>query len=206
MTMGILRRMFGPSRDEVWKELSRQIGASFVEGGFFKSDAVKAHVGEWTVVLDCFVRSTGKTHVPFTRLRAPYVNADGFRFRIYRKSIFTGLAKRLGMQDIEVGDASLDDAFVFQGSDEQKVRELVRDPKIASALRALPHVHFEVKDDEGWFGPKFPDGVDELYFEQHGTIKDIAQLKTLFDLFADTLHRLCALGSAYERDPGVKRK
>ena len=99
-----------------------------------------------------------------------------------------------------------DDAFVFQGSDEQKVRELVRDPKIAAALRALPHVQFEVKDDEGWFGPKFPDGVDELYFESRGTIKDIAQLKQIFDLFADSLHRLCAIGSAYEREPGVKPK
>ena len=59
---------------------------------------------QWTVTLDTYVVSTGKTSAIYTRMRAPYVNPDGFRFKIYRKSIFTGIGKALGMQDVDIGD------------------------------------------------------------------------------------------------------
>ena len=36
--------------------------------------------------------STGKTVVVFTRLRAPYVNPDRFRFTIYRRGLFSDIA------------------------------------------------------------------------------------------------------------------
>ena len=39
---------FGPSKDEVWRQLSQEIGAEFVEGGFWKGSKVQAHVGPWT--------------------------------------------------------------------------------------------------------------------------------------------------------------
>jgi hypothetical protein len=35
------------------------------------------------------------------------------------------------------------------------------------------------------------------------TIKDIARLKALYDLFAEVLDHLCKIGSTYENDPGV---
>jgi hypothetical protein len=38
---------FGPSKDEVWQQLSEEIGAEFVEGGFWKGSKVQAHVGPW---------------------------------------------------------------------------------------------------------------------------------------------------------------
>jgi len=60
-----------------------------------------------------------------------------------------------------------------------------------------------VKDSEGWFGPKFPENVDELHFQVVGVITDMARLKSLFDLFAAVLEELCKIGSAYEQDPGV---
>jgi len=31
-------------------------------------------------------------------------------------------------------------------------------------ILAQPQIRLEVKDSEGWFGPKFPEGVDELHF------------------------------------------
>jgi hypothetical protein len=36
-----------------------------------------------------------------------------------------------------------------------------------------------------------------------GLIKDIDQLKRLFDLFAHTLRRLCEIGEAVDRPAGV---
>ena len=36
--MGILRDLFGPSREEIWRQLSAEIGADYVAGGFWKGD------------------------------------------------------------------------------------------------------------------------------------------------------------------------
>jgi hypothetical protein len=199
--MSILRKLFGPSQEEVWRQLCSEIGADFVDGGFWRGHKVVARVDEWTVTLDTYTVSTGRSSVTYTRLRAPYVNRDGFRFTIYRKTLFSGLGKLLGMQDIEVGDPFFDDQFIIKGNDEGKVRALFAHAPLRKLIQAQPAIHLTVKDDEGWFEREFPEGVDELCFQVVGVIKDVARLKSLFELFALTLHCLCHLDSAYENDP-----
>lgn len=201
--MGVLRRLFGPSRQEIWRQLSAEIDARYVDGGFAKSDKVVATHGEWTVTLDTFAVSTGKAVIVFTRMRAPYVNPSGFRFNIYRKGMFSEIGKWLGMQDVEIGDETFDRDFIIKGSDEMKLRELFSSPRLRELLAAQQDVHFTVKDDEGWFGPAFPAGVDELCFVVTGIVKDTERLKGLYDLFAETLDQLCRIGSAYEKAPEV---
>src|SRR5437870_1980999 len=127
--MSVLRNIFGPGQKEVWQQLSDQLGARYVEGGFARSDKVQVHVNEWTLTLDTYVVMAGNTPIVYTRMRAPYVNADNFRFTIYRKSVFTALGTMLGMQDVEVGFAEFDDAFVIKGTDEAKLRALFANPK-----------------------------------------------------------------------------
>ena len=42
----------------MWRQLSEEIGAEFVEGGFWKGESkVQAHVGPWTVTLDTYTVS-----------------------------------------------------------------------------------------------------------------------------------------------------
>jgi hypothetical protein len=199
--MGALRKIFGPSRDEVWRQLAGEIGASYVGGGTWHADKVQARVKEWTVTLDTYTVSTGKSTVTFTRMRAPYVNPDGFRFKVYRKGLFSGLGKMFGMQDVEIGDHEFDQAFIVQGNDESKLRSLLAYPKLRQLMLAQPALDLEVRDSEGFFGPKFPANVDELRFQVVGVIRDVTLLKGLFDLFAETLNYLCHMGSAYENDP-----
>ena len=198
-----LRKLFGPSKAEVWRRLSEDIGGRFVEGGFWKGDKVEVTHGEWTLTLDTYAVSTGKATVVFTRMRAPYVNPSGFRFNIYRRGVFTEIAKRFGMQDIEIGDETFDRDFVLKGTDESQVRTLLSDLKIRDLISKQREIQFSVKDDEGWFGPKFPEGVDELYFSVVGIIKDEERLKLLYELFAETLDQLCRMGSAYDGSPNM---
>ena len=196
--------MFGPSKKEIWRQLSAEMQATFVDGGAWKADRVEAAHGQWLVTLDTYAVSTGKTVVVFTRMRAPYANPDGFRFTIYRRGVFTALGKLLGMQDVEVGYEEFDRDFVIKGNDENKLRQLFANAKLRDLISAQKDIKFSVKDDEGWFGAKFPDGVDELAFVVAGIIKDIDRLKKLFELFAETLDELCRMGSAYESKPDVK--
>ena len=201
--MPSLKILFGPSKNELWKQLSEEIGGQFVDGGFWKGNKVVAKASHWTVTLDTYTVSTGKTHVTYTRLRAPFCNPDSFRFTIYKKSVFSLLCKRLGMQDIEIGYPDFDDDFIIQGNNESKLRSLFADSRFRQLIQDQPDFHLEVKDDEGWFGTDFPEGVDELCFQVVGVIKDIALLKALFELFSVALDDLCRMGSAYTNDPNV---
>lgn len=202
--MAILRKIFGPSKKEIWSKLSEEVGGKFIERGFFKDSKIEIQHGEWTITLDTYTVSTGKSNTPYTRIRAPYVNKGGFRFTIYRKTFFSDIGKMLGMQDVEVGYPQFDEDFIIKGNDEYQLKKLFDNSKIRELISCQPRIHLQVKDDEGTFRGYFPDGVDELYFQSIGVIKDIERLNQLFDLFAEVLNHLCHIGSAYEDDPNVK--
>jgi hypothetical protein len=174
----------GPSKDEVWQQLSQEMGAEFVDEGFRKGSKVRAHVGPWIVTLDMGI-SDRDGESPVTRLRAPYINPDGFQFTIYRKGIFSALGKLVGMQD------------------ESKVVSLFSDTRIRQTIQAQPQIRLRVKRSEGWLGPLFPENVYELHFEVVGVIKNVKRLKSLFNLFAAVLDQLCQIGSAYKQKPRV---
>ena len=201
--MSPLRKLFGPSREEIWRQLSADLGATYVDGGAWKGDKVQARHGEWVVTLDTYTVSTGKSHVTYTRMRAPYVNPDGFRFTIYRKGLFTGIGKLLGMQDVEMGEEQFDAAFVIKTTDEGRLRSLLSNDRLRSLIAAQKSIYLSVKDNEGHFGPSFPENVDELYFQVTGVIKDSERLKALYDLFGVMLDELCRIGAAYETAPDM---
>jgi hypothetical protein len=205
--MGILRQLFGPSKNEVWQKLSHEVEGKFHEGGFWKGSKLEIRHGEWTLTLDTYTVSNGKnSSTTYTRIRTPYINRDNFRFTVYRKSIFSGIGKMLGMQDVEVGHFQFDEDFIIKGTDEYKLRQLFENDRIRELISVQPRIHLEVKDDEGFFGSDFPQGVDELCFRVVGIIKDTERLKQLFDLFAEVLNHLCQIGSAYEDDPRMDLK
>jgi hypothetical protein len=114
--------------------------------------------------------------------------------------MFSGLGKLFGMQDIEVGHEVFDRDFIIQGTSAPRVRGLFGNAKIRALIQKQPRIDLRVKDDEGWFQDKFPGGVDELYFVCGGVIKDMDQLRGLFELFAEVLNQLCHEGKAYEDD------
>lgn len=201
--MGLLRKIFGPSQKEVWQKLSNELGFEFVNGGIWRGNKVVAKVQEWTITLDTYTVSTGKSAVVYTRMRAPYLNKDEFRFKIYRKNIFSGMGKLLGMQDIEVGFPEIDETFIVKGNNPDKVQELLSNSEIRKMIEQQPKITLEVKYEKGWFGTKLPEGVDVLYFQVPEVIKDIDRLKSLFYLFALVLNQLCGIDSAYKDDPQV---
>jgi hypothetical protein len=222
--MNLLRRIFGAGHNEVWKQLSEELGARFIKGGFFKGSKVEARVKNWTVTLDTFTVSTGKTTVVYTRMRAPFVNEGGFRFSIYRKSAFSAVGKLLGMQDVEVGgpkiesqgplfgvpsyvdpdfiessDPEFDREFIIKSNDEEKVGELFKRFRIRELLRSQPAIELQIKSRGGWPDGAKDKGTDELYFHVAGVIKDLRRLKLLFELYAEVLDGIHSPESASEK-------
>jgi len=196
--MGLLKSLFGPSREEMWRQVATKVGASYVEGGLFGADKVVAQTGEWLVVLETYTTSDGKNSQTNTRMSAPYLNAEGLSFRIYRETIFTPLGKLFGLKDIEVGDPAFDDQFVIKSNSPARIKELLASPLIKRLMAMQPAFSLQVSDDEGFFGQDYGPAVDRLVFEVPGVVKDPHLLEGLFTLFAELLDEVCARGSAYQ--------
>lgn len=196
------RKWFRNSKKEIWKQLAEELGGIHEDTKLGKPGLVRAWHQDWEVVLDTYTVSNGKSSVTYTRIRAPYVNRDDFKFKIYRKHLFTGVGKAFGMQDVIVGHPEFDRDFVIQGNDEKKLRMMFEHGGIRQLIEFQPKIHFRIKEDEErLFHPNFPPDINELYYQNAGYITNLDQLHDLYELFAITLDHLCAIGSAYEDDP-----
>lgn len=200
----MLRSLFGPSKAEIWSQMAADIGANYIEGGWFKGDGVVYRHGEWTLVLDTYTVRSQNSSTTYTRLRAPFVNRDGLYFKIYREGVFSSVGKFFGMQDLQIGDPFFDETFVIKGNDQRQLTRLLADQDLKDLIHEQSRISLEIRDDEGWFGADFPDGVDQLYFCRVGVMYDVNELKSLFELFTYTLTRLVQIDSAYEDDPNVE--
>ena len=201
--MGIFKSLFGPSKKEIWSQIAYDIGGRFKHGGFWARDYISYYHEEWEIILDTYTVSTGKSKITYTRMRAPFANRDGLYFKIYRKGFFSGVSKFFGMQDIEIGDEYFDKDFIIKGNSEYQIGNLLAGDEIKALIERHPKIHFEIRDDEGIFRQKYPDGIDELYFQCVGVLKDEERIKDLFDLFAYTLERLVEIDSAYPDGPNI---
>lgn len=201
--MGIFRGLFGPGKKEQWQLLSAQTGSEFVSGGFLKTDRVVHRHRGWTITLDTYTVSSGKSSTTYTRIRAPYVSTQDLRFSIRRSGPLGELGAFLGFRDIEIGSEDFDGDFVVKASCEDTVRALLSDSELRELIQAQPRFDLKVKDDEGWFGANFPEDVDQLYFSVPGILRDIERLTQLFEIFRRTLDRLCTLGVASEQAPEI---
>lgn len=200
--MSLLRKLFGPSKREIWKQLSEKIDGEFVEGGWFKQDAVVVKHKEWTIILDTYIVSTGKSSITYTRIRAPYINKDGFRFTIYRRTFFSEIGKFFGMEDVEIGtDEGFDYDFIIKGNDHYKLWKFFSNERIRYLMKQQPQIKITVQRATSDHFGSFPKNVDEVEFKIVGVMKNIEHLHLLFDLFAEMLDHLCHINAAYEEDP-----
>ena len=175
--------LLGSSQKEIWSQLAAELGGE-IESSFWTGMEVTARSGPWIVHLN--MTMVGK--VPFTRLQAPFDCMSDFRFRIYRKSIFSDLGKKLGMQDIEIGDPEFDENFIIKSNDEPQVRSYFADANLREHIR-----HQEDFDLMIVAGSDF---AYSLELRTPGVVKDIQQLKGYFELFAVALEQLCRIGTA----------
>lgn len=187
---------FGPSQKEIWQQFADEIGGEYIDEGFWKVKKVVAKFENWTVTLDTFTRTNENASIPYTRMRVHYKTKDEFKFKIYRKGLFSNIGKALGMEDIEIGYPDFDEAFIIKGNDESKIIELFSNDKIRELISSQDRIYLEIKDNKGWFSPVTEEGIYNLYFETAGVIKDIDRLKSLFMLFVLILNRLTIIGSA----------
>ncbi len=194
------------NKDDIWRELSKQINSRIDEGGLFGTDKMLLDVRNWTITLDEYQVSQGKTRITYTRMRAPFKTRSDFRFCLTPHNLFSDISIKLfGAQDIRINDNAFDERFVIESNNERELRELLSSERLRNlVLSQGVSIQFALKDDEGWFGTKFPDGVNELYFSTPGAVRDMNVLQSMFEILTETLLKLEQMGIASAENPGVK--
>lgn len=196
--MSLIKKWFGPFKEDVWKQIAAEYSGEYVDGGFWNPDLVRAFVDPWEIVLDTYKVKSGKSSKTYTRIRAPFENRDEFYFKIYYQHFYHDLARYFGFKEIEIKDHEFDSKFIIKGNDEFKIQWMFDDRVMKDHLYSLTKVHFEIRNDDGIFKrSSLREGMDELYFEVRGTIRSIDELRKIFELFSHTLGKLTELDSAY---------
>lgn len=200
-----------PNMSEICDQLSKELGAELIKGNFWKwGDKVLFKMENWTIKLEYNIDDwMGRTFIDYsTKLTAPFVNKDGLRFKITPHVLPVKLSHILGFQDIEIGRLEFDKKFIIKGNEVNKIKELFNDDEIVDLLSEIDSKIFleiEVKDNEGFWGEKYPGNVDLLHFEHISTeyIRDIELLKSLIKLQSKLLYRLYFIGSISNDNPNI---
>jgi len=192
------------SMEQAWRQLSTEIGAAFAQGKSPDDMTVLAKVKHWTIKLQTELRETGgysSSKQRFSWMEAHYVSKDGFQFEIYRRGPFSNLWLKLWrMKNLEVGYPEFDHAFIVKANDQSKVRALVANPRIRHLIQSQPSIHLKVREDRPHGSPV--QGVSVLYCDLGlRVVTHVERLKSLIELFEETLDHLCEIGSASSGGP-----
>jgi hypothetical protein len=183
-----------PGKDEVWSALAVERGGEVGRGRRGKVKLVRFRIGAWALVLDTFTESSGHSSHMYTRLRVAYRAADDFRFRIYRRTVFSDVGKFFGMQDIDVGMDAIDRDYVVQSNGVGKVQSMVFQPEVAGALAALRAGRLQARKLRK--AGVDTTGLIELSYVTGGDVKDPDRLRRMLDLVCGVLEYLARSGSA----------
>ncbi len=199
--MGFLHELFSPSKAHIWSSIAEDLGAEFVEGSFWGDTELRYRSGPWELLLDSYSSVNGSYTQTFTRLRTPFLNKDDLLFKLYRADVFSSIGELLDLQDIEIGTPLFDEHFVIKGNDEEKIKVLFANPELQELIEGQPNIEVQIKPDEGFFAQDYPDGVNLLQFDCLGELRDVEEIRNLFEMFSCILNRLVQLDSAYAEDP-----
>lgn len=186
---------FSLIKDAAWHRILKGVGDNLLNHDYLKDKKIELDISGWVITVDSYTVAE-KAH---TRLRAPYLNTENFQFKMFRKGFFSSFMKLFGMQDIEIGNEKFDANFIIQANDKEKIKKLFSDYLLREMLSNQDSILVQIKDDEGWFKDKYPEGINELYIEVPELVQDIEQLEVMFLILAKIFQYLCDISKGYHK-------
>lgn len=202
--MSILKNIFGNGRDGLWANIAHDIGGEYVNSGVFGNDKLIYKHKDWTIQLDTFSKGNSgnaNNHSEYTRMRVPFTNKKGFKFKLYHEDFFTPIGKFFGMQDIIIDDKQFDDRFVIKSNKEKVMKHFLDTIELKKLLFRQPEINLEIRKTNYLFGSDYPNNTSFLYFECSGHIRHRRYLLNLFQMFSITLDRLEELNLTNAKAP-----
>jgi hypothetical protein len=127
----------------IWEEAARRVGGTYfpVSGPWYnrKFAYLQATLDGIPLTLDSYVVSNGKSSTTYTRVQAVAPNAERVVLQLGKEGFFSSVAKSLGAQDIEVGDAPFDKTFVVKSNDEELAKAWLHKDARALLQAATPY-------------------------------------------------------------------
>ncbi|MEJ2187241.1 MAG: hypothetical protein P8Z36_15120 [Gemmatimonadota bacterium] len=168
-----------------------------------RKDRVKAvrfeHAGH-AIVVDTYTVSTGQTNVTYTRARASFRAQAPFRCKVWKEGFFSRIGKKLGMQDLVVGNPVLDRDFVVQSDSPGQARALLAGSRVGELLLRDPKLQYGVGKRRR--SKKEPENAPdaEVTIQIAQVVKDGARLDTMLALCRESLDALLRSGAALPAD------
>lgn len=188
------RREKMPSKEEAWKALAARRDGTIVLTKKEKVKEVRFRQDPFELVLDTYTQSTGESSQTYTRGRVLFPIRDEFRFKVYRRSVFSDVGKYFGMQDIDVGQPEFDRDFIVKSDSAGRVQAWLLRSRVHNALLTLKSGRFEVRKYK-------KRGVDttnlrELRYSVAGVLREAEKLDAIVELFAESIEHMVRSGFA----------
>lgn len=104
-----------------WTEAATQLGLDLNPGGIFSSPRMDGLISGHAISVHTFTKGSGNNQQRYTRFQVAYPSI-GFEFDLSRQTKVGGFFRRMvGMQDVEIGDPSFDDAFLIRTADPDRL-------------------------------------------------------------------------------------
>ncbi len=127
----------------IWRALAQRRGGTCNElpgqvTAATPPDSVDVRVAHAVVRLDRTTRTSGSNAIPVTRGRARFSLGAGPTFEVTPAGILSGVARNIGLQDLELGDPGFRYAFVVKGAHLDDIRRVWTIPLQRAFTRRLP--------------------------------------------------------------------
>ena len=183
----------------ILKQFAEEMNGKFVERSCHNSAKTELKYLVWNITFDNYTEyktSGGKTvEQIYARVISPIKSNDNFRFEIYRKSIFSSIAKIFGAQDIEIGNSEFDKEFIIKANNEFKLKAFLNNKDLRSQIENFKQINLQISDRKGIWEQKLPEKEFELSFFIEEPIYDIQNLKSIYSLFTEMLKQLKEVNS-----------
>jgi hypothetical protein len=127
---------------DVWTRAATELGGSFAAGqtGWLSSKpmSIEAEIDGVAVRIDHYEESSGRSSTSYTRLQARAETLTAFKLSLREEGVLASVGKVLGAQDVEVGDARFDKAFVVKTNDEGLARAWLA-PRVTATVWGSQH-------------------------------------------------------------------
>jgi hypothetical protein len=178
----------------VWMDLAEEMQGEFTEGTYLTEAKLPLPTKPWKVQMKMLTHPMNKTIAETTVIALPYAPCHEFKLALHNSSTIEEVGKIFGVQDVVVGDANFDKAFIVQGSNPALLREVFADSHLCELFLSQKAVNLCTIDHQHKnFGINPPSGVNFLTFTEKGAINSFDRLTGIFELMTATIERLVYL-------------
>ena len=124
-----------------------------------------------SLILDTFTRGSGKNSRTYTRAVLSVNNPVPLQLVLSEEKVFDKMGKWMGVQDIQVGDETLDRRYKIKGQPEAEIVRLLASWEVRRKLLEVSSLKIEIE-------------AGEVRAEKHGTEKKVEELEKAFELLS----------------------